>query len=129
MADNTEPRIDWTRDEHILALELYRRRAPSLPGDDDSEVVALSNELRAIGKLLGVEAGPKYRNPNGVSMKLMNFRRFDPHFLAQGKKGLSQGSAGEEDVWNDLAKRSREARGGRDDVAATAGRPGRRRGR
>jgi predicted HNH restriction endonuclease len=44
----------------------------------------------------------KFRNPNGVYMKIMNFRRFDPHYLAQGKKGLQRGGKLEGEVWNDF---------------------------
>lgn len=36
-------------------------------------------------------------------MKLMNFRRFDPVFLAQGKKGLSRGNKLEESVWEEFS--------------------------
>ena len=44
-----------------------------------------------------------FRNPNGVYMKLMNFRRFDPVYQAQGKTGLTRGNKLEETVWNDFA--------------------------
>jgi|SRR6516164_3686536 len=44
-----------------------------------------------------------FRNFNGVYMKVMNFRRFDPTYIAQGKKGLQRGNRLEEDVWNDFA--------------------------
>jgi 5-methylcytosine-specific restriction protein A len=36
-------------------------------------------------------------------MKLMNFRRFDPVYRAQGKTGLTRGNKLEEAVWNDFA--------------------------
>jgi 5-methylcytosine-specific restriction protein A len=35
-------------------------------------------------------------------MKVMNFRRFDPTYISQGKKGLQRGGKLEEDVWNDF---------------------------
>jgi len=44
-----------------------------------------------------------FRNANGVYMKLMNFRRFDPHFMSAGKKGLPRGAKEEEFVWNEFA--------------------------
>jgi|SRR6516164_5113177 len=44
-----------------------------------------------------------FRNPNGVYMKVMNFRRFDPVYIAQGKKGLQRGNQLEEEVWNNFA--------------------------
>ena len=36
----------WARDEIILALDLYLRRRPSIPGADDPEVIELSTALR-----------------------------------------------------------------------------------
>lgn len=54
-------------------------------------------------------AGAKdFRNPNGVYMKLMNFRRFDPVFSSQGKVGLQRGGKSEEEVWNHYGSRRRE---------------------
>ncbi|KQT58254.1 hypothetical protein ASG52_22670 [Methylobacterium sp. Leaf456] len=32
-------------------------------------------------------------------MKMMNFRRFDPNFLAEGKVGLTRGNKEEETIW------------------------------
>jgi 5-methylcytosine-specific restriction enzyme A len=36
-------------------------------------------------------------------MKVMNFRRFDPVYISQGKKGLQRGGKLEEEVWNCFA--------------------------
>lgn len=47
--------------------------------------------------------GPKYRNANGVSMKLANFRRVDRHFAAQGKVGLDRGSGDKQATWDEYA--------------------------
>ena len=44
------------------------------------------------------EKDQKFRNPNGVYMKLTNFLRLDPNYKG---KGLERGSKLEEDVWND----------------------------
>jgi len=44
-----------------------------------------------------------FRNPNGVYMKLMNFRRFDPAYQAQGKTGLTRGNKLEQVVWDEFA--------------------------
>lgn len=45
----------------------------------------------------------KFRNPSGVYMKLMNFRRFDPGYTGQGKVGLSRGAKAEEEVWAEFS--------------------------
>ena len=87
----------WSRDELILAMDLYVRHRPTLPGPRHAELVALSDLLNRIGRLSGTTMNEVYRNPNGVAMKLQNFRRLDPD---QGGKGLKAGGRGEEDVWN-----------------------------
>jgi 5-methylcytosine-specific restriction protein A len=46
-----------------------------------------------------------FRNPNGVYMKAMNFRRFDPVYTSQGKKGLERGGRLEAEVWSDFISR------------------------
>jgi 5-methylcytosine-specific restriction protein A len=43
------------------------------------------------------------RNEDGVYMKLGNFKRHDPEFTSAGKKGLSRGSKGEEEVWSNFS--------------------------
>jgi len=83
----------WTRDETILALDLYRRRNP-LPGKSDDEVIDLSRLLRSLWPNTA-EADPEFRNPTGVYMKLMNLRAVDPD--ASGG-GLSRGSATDREV-------------------------------
>ena len=92
-------RVDWTWDEHVLAPELYFLNPASPPGKASAEVLALSHLLQHLGDRRGIERGETYRNANGVYMKMMNFRRFDPAFQAAGKVGLSQGNKLEEEVW------------------------------
>ena len=87
----------WSRDELILALDLYLRHRNALPGPGHVDVVAVSELLNQIGHITRANMNEVYRNPNGVAMKLQNFRRFDP---AQEGKGLSAGGRGEEEVWN-----------------------------
>src|SRR5271168_302046 len=53
------------------------------------------------------EGAGTFRNPNGVYMKMMNFRRFDPLYRARGKTGLTRGNKLEEAVWNDFASDAR----------------------
>lgn len=52
----------------------------------------------------GTSTADKFRNPNGVYMKMMNFRRFDPEFTATGKVGLTRGNKDEKIVWEAFAK-------------------------
>lgn len=93
----------WTRDELILALSLYMTNPASPPSKRSAEVEGLSDTLNQLARWMGVDAGDSFRNPNGVYMKMMNFRRFDPTFASQGKVGLSRGGQLEEVVWAEFA--------------------------
>jgi hypothetical protein len=94
---------DWSWDEHVLALDLYMSNPASPPGKGSKEVAELSRLLIEMGRQNGVAMTDKFRNVNGIYMKMMNFRRLDPAFQAQGKAGLSQGSKAELDVWQRFA--------------------------
>lgn len=96
---------DWTSDEHILALNLYLKTRPNPPGKDSDQIVQLSRILNRIGDRLfpPEERSKTFRNPNGIYMKMMNFRRFDPQYTESGKVGLSRGSGGEEGVWKEFS--------------------------
>jgi 5-methylcytosine-specific restriction enzyme A len=59
--------------------------------------------LDRLGRYLGLTKSNRFRNPNGVYMKLMNFRRFDPAFTEAGKVGLSSGGKLEGDIWDEFA--------------------------
>lgn len=87
----------WTRDEHILALDFYVSNMPNIPGKDTKEVQELSQTLNSLNSFLDHEKKDTFRNPAGVYMKLMNFRRFDP---AYSGVGLAHGNKDEEVVWN-----------------------------
>ena len=94
---------DWTFDEHILALNLYMSNPASPPGKQSQEVRELSKILNLLGRKVGLAMTEKFRNANGVYMKMMNFRRLDPRFQVLGKVGLERGAKGEEEVWNRYA--------------------------
>lgn len=94
---------DWSWDEHVLALNLYMTNPVSPPGKQSRAVGDLSALLRSMGRESGRKINATYRNANGVYMKMMNLRRFDPAVQAQGKSGLARGSKGEEEVWNRFA--------------------------
>lgn len=93
----------WSRDELILALDLYLRHRESLPSKHHPEVLELSQFLGKMGQALGITSSTSFRNPNGVYMKLGNFRRWDPDYIKDGKTGLAKGNKDEEVVWNEFA--------------------------
>ena len=86
---------NWTRDEIILALDLYfelnsKNEEPSNP--KVRELSLLLNKLSNSDNKLD-----SFRNPDGVSMKLQNLRFFDPNRTG----GLPAGSELDELVLNE----------------------------
>lgn len=95
----------WTRDEHIIALDFYLSHMPTIPGRDSEEVQELSKVLNNLNSFLEHQKTEKFRNPSGVYMKLMNFRRFDPVYSGVG---LAHWNKDEEVVWNLYAHKQEE---------------------
>lgn len=92
---------DWTRDELIVALDFYLARRPNPPRKGSREIRELSNLLNRLGEKLFSrgDRADTFRNENSVYMKLMNFRRLDPEYTADGKTGLRRGAKADEEVW------------------------------
>ncbi|MBO1112588.1 HNH endonuclease [Bordetella petrii] len=89
----------WSRDELILALDLYIRHRGTSLAKDAPVIEELSQVLNELGIMLGTSNSRTYRNTNGVYMKLMNFRRLDPDYTASGRSGLTRGNSDEVRVW------------------------------
>ena len=80
----------WHRDEIILALELYFRTESGHIHARNPEIVELSEILN---KLPIHEIRPdteKFRNPNGVGLKLCNFLAIDPNYQGKGMGSYSK---------------------------------------
>lgn len=89
---------DWTTDELILATEFYKQHLPNIPGKTSQLLIDLSEQIQATARMLGLSGGDTFRNPNGVYMKLMELRKYDPTYAG---KGLGrQHRQVELDVWN-----------------------------
>jgi 5-methylcytosine-specific restriction protein A len=58
----------WSRDEIILALELYMQCRPNFLRPADSRIIALSAFLNQMAQILGGLSGTKFRNANGVAI-------------------------------------------------------------
>ncbi len=90
----------WSRDELILALDLYFRFSPRRISKTHTEVIRLSEILNRLPIHNNRPDSTRFRNLNGVYMKLCNFLRLDPSYTG---KGLSRGNKDEETVWNEYA--------------------------
>lgn len=96
---------DWVRDELIVALDFYLKHKSNLPNKTSEEILLLSKNLQHLGgKLFPVRIRSEtFRNPNSVYMKLMNFRRLDPEYTADGRRGLTRGAKSDEEVWAEFS--------------------------
>ena len=95
----------WHRDEIILALDLYFKTKPGSISASNPEVVALSKILNEL-PIHSFRPDPtKFRNPNGVSLKLSNFLTIDEAYTG---KGMSSHSALDKKVFNEFSTRKDE---------------------
>ncbi|MCX8156920.1 MAG: HNH endonuclease [Verrucomicrobiae bacterium] len=78
----------WTREEHILAFNLYCKIPFGRQHSRAPEIIELA-------RLLG-------RSPGSVALKLNNFARLDPELAARGIKGMPHGAKGEIDIWREF---------------------------
>lgn len=92
----------WTRDETLLALDLYFTLKGQVPSPKAAEIIALSNLLRSLPYHAEAAKQPTFRNPDGVGFKLMNLRQ-----VATGK-GLGNVSAMDRQIWKELGDREEE---------------------
>ena len=74
-------RVNWTRDELMLALELYFLGPNAHGTATEAQVIELSGVLNRLPLHPRDEREKHFRNPNGVGMKLSNFLRFDPDYI------------------------------------------------
>jgi len=82
---------NWTREEHIIAFQLYSRIPFGRIHMRNPDVIELA-------ALLGRKVG-------SASLKLANFSRLDPVHQARDIRGLEHGSKGEEEVWREFEER------------------------
>ena len=78
----------WTRDELILAINLYCKLPFGRLHNRNPEVINLAN-------LIG-------RTPSSVAYKLVNFASLDPSLKARGIKGASNASNLDREIWNEF---------------------------
>lgn len=88
----------WTRDELILALDLYFRANPLhiSKKEKDPRIIDLSELLNRLPLHPRRTEYETFRNASGVYMKLCNFLRLDPSYAGEG---LKRGGKLEEQIW------------------------------
>jgi len=78
----------WTREELILAINLYCKLPFGRLHKTNPEVINLAN-------LIG-------RTPSSIAYKLVNFASLDPSLKARGIKGASNASKLDKIIWNEF---------------------------
>ena len=78
----------WTRDELILAINLYCKLPFGKMHKGNKEIIALSFVIN--------------RSPSAIARKLGNFASFDPTLKARGIKGLTNAGKLDEKIWNEF---------------------------
>ena len=93
--------LDWTREEIILGMDLYvtvgALSGGPIPGQNSAAIVQQSDLLKKLSACPPERQGEKYRNPNGVYLKLMNLGAIQ----ADGAHGMNAYSQLDAAVWRE----------------------------
>ena len=92
----------WSRDETILALELYFQCEGQMPSKSDDRVIELSKVLRNHPLHQDAAKSSTFRNPDGVAFKLMNLR------AVHTGRGLTNVSAMDKAIWDEFGAKREE---------------------
>lgn len=101
---------NWTRDELILALDLYISEGRKQLDSSHPKILELSQLLNTLPIHAKELREKQFLNPNGVSMKLGNFLAIDPKYEGVG---LSRGSKLEQQIWEEFAQQPYALSGGK----------------
>jgi 5-methylcytosine-specific restriction protein A len=80
----------WQRDEVILALDLYFDKEIGPIDSKNPKIIDLSNHLNRLPILSQKKNEKTFRNPNGVALKLSNFKAIDPNYSGKGMQSHSK---------------------------------------
>jgi len=78
----------WQRDELIAAFNLYCKIPFTKIHYTRPQIIELARIIN--------------RTPSSVALKLVNFARHDPKLQARNVAGMSHGSKGEKEIWNEF---------------------------
>lgn len=90
----------WHRDEIILALDLYFDPKRGSIDDKNRRIIELSKLLNKLPLFSDRPDQERFRNPNGVTLKLSNFLAFDPNYHG---KGMTSGSRLDKIIFNEFS--------------------------
>lgn len=82
--------ILWTRDEFILAFNLYLKIEYKKINDQNPDVIKLANLIN--------------RSPGSISIRLANFASVDPYHQQRGAGGLKNGGNTIQSIWDEFYK-------------------------
>ncbi len=81
-------RKNWTREELIIAYNLYCKIPFGKIDDNNLEIINLA-------KIIG-------RTPSAVALKLSNFASLDPELQKRNIVGMRHGSKSDKEIWNEF---------------------------
>jgi 5-methylcytosine-specific restriction protein A len=81
---------NWHRDEIILALDLYFSPDRGSIDDKNPKIIQLSKIINNLPLFIYRPDKEKFRNANGITLKLSNFLAIDPNYKGKGMKGGSE---------------------------------------
>ncbi|MDV2989007.1 MAG: HNH endonuclease [Dehalogenimonas sp.] len=87
-SSNSSLKNKWSRDELILAFNLYCKTPFGKIHHNNKDIISLASIIK--------------RSPSAVSLKLSNFARLDPALQERNIAGMSHGSKSEVDVWEEF---------------------------
>ena len=82
------PSVRWTRDELLIALNLYHKLTFGLLHSKQPAIITLAEKFG--------------RGANSVAMKLCNFASLDPALKLRGIKGLEGASKLDREIWQEF---------------------------
>ena len=83
-------RINWVEEEIRLLLSFYQKMQSGDMHKAHPLVIQASEALRNLPiNNENSKNDPKFRNPNGIALKLANFLFLDPNYSGKGMKGCS----------------------------------------
>jgi 5-methylcytosine-specific restriction protein A len=95
----------WHRDEILLALHLYFSPDRGSIDKKNPKIIALSKLLESLPLVMNRPDEEKFRNANGVTMKLSNFLPFDENYTG---KGMTRGSKLDKELFKKFVNKKEE---------------------